>query len=121
MAEEQRLTQSKVKELKKHVLLDQVVTLSEDLGSPERYFPQLRSAHLLDRFDCEKIRHEVTTQGKVEKFVDIITEGRDRDGEAPFDVFVDILNKEGVHSSVARGLQKALAKAKEEERRKKGS
>ena len=120
MADEQRLTSSEVKKLKKDVLQDHVATLSNDMGSPERYFPQFRSARLLDRFDCEKIRHKVTTQDKVQEFVDIISEGRERDGETPFDMLVDILNKEGVHSSVARGLQKALAKAKEEEKQKKG-
>ena len=119
MAEEPRIKESRVKELKKEVLLDYVEGFTNDMGSPERYFPQLRSAGLLDRFDCEKICHEVTTADKVQRFVDIIVEGRQgRDGRPVFDVLVDILNKEGIHSSVARGLQRALAKAKDEEIRR---
>lgn len=114
--EEPRLGQSRVKALKKRVLQDQVDALTMDMGSPERYFPQLRSAGLLDKFDCEKIRHEVTGQDKVQKFVDILSEGRQgRDGRSAFDVLVDVLNREGVHSSVARGLQRELARAKEVE------
>lgn len=109
---------AKLKLLKKQVLLDQVELLSDDMGSPERYFPQFRSAGLLDRNDCETIRHLVTTRDKVLKFVDILTEGRQgRDKRPAFDVLVGILNREGVHASVARELQKALAKAKEEELR----
>lgn len=109
---------AKLKLLKKQVLLDQVELLSDDMGSPERYFPQLRSAGLLDRYDCETIRHLVTTRDKVLKFVDMITEARQgREKRPSFDVLVEILNKEGVHASVARGLQRALAKAKDEELR----
>lgn len=114
MASDPELTDAKVRELKKQAILDQVELLSNDLGNPERYFPQLRSAGLLDRFDCETIRHQVTGREKVVKFVDIITEGRGgEDATPPFDLFVDILNQEGVHTSVARGLQRALARAKQ--------
>ena len=111
-----KLSETKVKQLKKQVLETQVQAFCEDMGNPERYFPQLRSAGVLDKDDCEVIRHEVTTKRKVEKFVDILCEGRQgRDGTPAFDVLVDVLNREGVHSSVARGMQKSLARAKEEE------
>lgn len=114
MAEE--LSETKVKQLKKQVLETHVQALCEDMGNPERYFPQLRSAGVLDKDDCETIRHEVTTRRKVERFVDILCEGRQgRDGTPVFDVLVEVLNREGVHSSVARGMQKSLARAKVEE------
>lgn len=110
------LSQAKVKSLKKQVLQDHVDILTTDLGDPDRYFPRLRSAGLLDRHDCEKIRHEVTTKDKVSKFVDILSEGRQgKDGKTTFDVLVDVLKNEGIHASVARGLQRALARAEEEE------
>ena len=106
---------AKLVQLKKQVLLGQVQLLCDDLGTPERYFPHLRSAGLLDRHDCETIRHVVTTRDKVLKFVDIIEPRHGKDGRHAFDILVEVLNKEGVHSSVARGLQRALAKAREEE------
>lgn len=110
------LSDTKVNQLKRQVLETHVQAFCEDMGNPERYFPQLRSAGLLDKEDCETVRHEVTTRRKVEKFVDILCEGRQGRDETPaFDVLVEVLNREGVHSSVARGMQRSLARAKQEE------
>lgn len=106
---------AKLNQLKKEVLQGQVQLLCDDLGTPERYFPQLRSAGLLDRHDCETIRHLVTTRDKVLKFVDTIDSRHGRDGRHALDVLADVLNKGRVHTAVARGLQRALARAKEEE------
>ena len=115
------LTNSQLKALKKQVLKDQVQMLSDDMGSPERYFPELRSAGLLDKTDCERIKSLVTTKEKVLEFVDVLSEGRQgRDGSPPFDVLVEVLNRGEMHSEVARGLQRALEKAKEEEIRQIG-
>ena len=110
------LSESQTKALKKQVLKDYESKLVEGLGDPERYFPKLRSSGLLDRHDCEKIRHEVTGKEKVGVLLEILDQGRQgRDGKAPFDVLTAVLIEEGVHIAVARGLQRALARAKEEE------
>ena len=110
------LSESQTRSLKKQVLRDYESKLTEGMGNPERYFTKLRSAGLLDRYDCEKIRHEVTSRDKVGVMVGILDQGRQgRDGRSPFDVLMDVLIEEGVHLAVARGLQRALARAKEEE------
>ena len=105
-----------MKELKKQVLEDQVHDLSENLGDPKRYFPALRAKGVLNRDDCEIILHEVTKRAKAAKMVDLLCEGRQgRDGSSVFDVLVEVLNREGVHTSLARNLQKALEKVLQEE------
>lgn len=110
------LSESQTKALKKQVLQDYESKLAEGLGNPERYFPKLRSAGLLDKYDCEKIRHEVTGKDKVGILVEILDQGRQgRDGKTPYDALIEVLIEEGVHVAVARGLQRTLARAKEDE------
>lgn len=95
--------------------------LCEELGDPGRYFPYLRSKGVLDNGDCEMIRAEVTSQAKTEKFVEMISKGRQSGrGEHPFDVLVDALKKQRVQAHIARQLQKALAKLKSDKEREKG-
>ena len=111
-----RLTEERIKELKKQALEDQVHDLSENLGDPKRYFPALRAKGVLNRDDCEIILNEVTKRSKVTKMVDLLCEGRQgKDGSSVFDVLVEVLNREGVHTSLARKLQKALEKIIQEE------
>lgn len=101
-------------DLKREVLEEQLETLCL-IGDPSRYFPKLRSVRVLSREDCELIRHEVTSKDKVLKFVDLLLEGRQgKYGRHAFDVLVDVLIHLSVHASVARQLQMALAKKREE-------
>ena len=89
-----------------------------DNFSPQRYFPAFQTKGILDRDDREIISNEVTTTAKVGKFVDILCEGRQgRDGTHAFDVLVEELVREGVHTYAARQLQKALERAVQEEGR----
>lgn len=106
--------------LKRQVLLDQVSMLSDNF-SPQRYFPALQAKGILDRDDRETISHEVTTKAKVGRFVDTLCEGRQgRDGTHAFDVLVEELMREGVHTYAARQLQQALERAVQEESRLSG-
>lgn len=97
--------------LKRKVLKDKLVMLADNF-SPQRYLPALRSRGILGRQDCEVISSEVTTRGKVEKFVDIIYQWnwRQGGGKHAFDVLVEVM-REGVHTYAAGQLQQALKRA----------
>ncbi len=112
-----RVSTVREKSLKRQVLKDYRSNLVNGLGNPERYFPLFRSAGILNKYDCEKICHEVTSKDKVGVLMEILDEGRQaRDGRTPFDVLVDVLIQEGVHTAVAGGLQRALARAMERDK-----
>ena len=103
-----------LKKLKDEVLESQIEFLCEELGDPGRYFPQLRSKGILDSSDCELIRSKVTVKEKVQELIEFVKGRQSNKGEHSFDVLVDALKKQRVQAHVARGLQKALAEAKEE-------
>ena len=97
--------------LKRQVLTEELEMLVYNFA-PQRYVPALQSRGILDRHDRETISNEVTTEDKVMKFVDILCEGRQgRDGTPAFDVLVEELVREGVHTYAARQLQIALERA----------
>lgn len=100
--------------LKKSVLEDQIGFLSEELGDPGRYFPYLRSKRMLDSSDCQLIRAQVTFKDQVQELIGLLNSRQSSKGEGAFDVLVDALKKQRVQAHIARALQKALAKAKEE-------
>lgn len=103
-----------VKVLKDEVLESQVEFLCEELGDPGRYFPQLRSKGILNATDCQVIRSKVTFKEKIEELVALVKGRESNKGEHSFDILVDALKKQRVQAHIARGLQKALAKAKED-------
>lgn len=107
-----KLGEQRLDELKKQVLQDSVHFLATNLGPPRRYFTELKAERILSKYDCEQILHEVTTKDQVEKFVDILSEGRrSKDGRSAFDVLVEALQGGGVHAAVAQELREALDKA----------
>lgn len=118
-----KLSDTELRELKRKVLELHVPVLARDLGKPSRYYPQLQGEGVIGKTEREEIDHKVTTQAKVQQLVDFLSEGgrRGKNGRSAFDVLVDVLEREGVHVSVARGLQKALAKAVEENLQIKGT
>lgn len=88
--------------------------LCEELGDPGRYFPYLRSKRMLDSMDCQSIRSQVTFKDQIQELIGILKSRRTSKGEHAFDVLVDALKKQRVQAHIARALQKALAKAKDE-------
>ena len=115
------LSEAELRALKREVLQRQVLTLTNDLGPPERYFPALTTEGLLKLADRQSIEHKVTTQEKVQLLADLLSENRKGfDGRDAFDVLVDVLRKGHVHASVAAGLEEALEKAAREASRNKG-
>lgn len=102
------------KVLKKQVLEEQMGFLCEELGDPKRYFPYLRSKGALDSSDCQSIRAQTTFKEQVEEMVSLLKGRQSRKGEHAFDVLVEALKQQRVQAHIARSLQKALAKAKED-------
>ena len=100
--------------MKQFVLEDQMAFLCEELGDPGRYFPYLRSKRMLDSSDCQSIRSQVTFKEQVQSLMDLLKSRQSSKGESAFDVLVDALKKQRVQAHIARALQRALAKAKEE-------
>ena len=88
--------------------------LCEELGDPGRYFPYLRSKRMLDSTDCQSIRSQVTFKDQIQELIGILKSRKTSKGEHAFDVLVDALKKQRVQAHIARALQKALAKAKDE-------
>lgn len=107
-------TKQKIKLLKKIVLEDQMGFLCEELGDPGRYFPYLRSKRMLDSMDCQSIRSQVTFKEQVQQLIGVLKGRQSSKGEHAFDVLVEALKKQRVQAHIARTLQKALAKAEEE-------
>lgn len=99
---------------KQMVLEDQIGFLCEELGDPGRYFPYLRSKRMLDTSDCQSIRAHATFKDQVQELIGLLKSRQSSKGEGAFDVLVDALKKQRVQAHVARALQRALAKAKEE-------
>ena len=100
--------------LKKMVLEEQMGFLCEELGDPKRYFPYLRSKGTLDNIDCQSIRAQITLKEQVEEMISLLKGRQSTKGEHAFDVLVEALKQQRVQAHIARSLQKALAKAKEE-------
>ena len=103
-------------DLKKMVLEDQMGFLCEELGDPKRYFPYLRSKGTLDSIDCQSIRSQATFKEQVEEMISVLKGRQSSKGEHAFDVLVEVLKQQRVQAHIARSLQKALTKAKEEVR-----
>jgi hypothetical protein len=101
-------------QVKQSVLEDQIGYLCEELGDPGRYFPHLRAKRLLDASDCQSIRAQVTFKDQVQLLIGLLKTRRSSKGESAFDVLVDALKKQRVQAHIARALQRALAKAKDE-------
>lgn len=100
-------------DLKDKVLASQIEFLHEELGDPGRYLPHLRSKGVLGMSDCQVIRSKETFRDKVESLVSFLRGRETNKSEHSFDVLVEALKKQRVQAHIARGLQKALAKAKE--------
>lgn len=100
--------------LKKQVLEDQMGFLCEELGDPGRYFPHLRSQHILEAGDCQVIRSKVTFKDKTQELIDMVKDRQSKKGEHAFDVLVEAFKKGRVQAHIARALQRALVKAKED-------
>lgn len=115
-----RLDEGQLKTLKEEVLYGQIHYLSEELGDPGRYFPFLKSKGVLDNEDCDRIRAKDTSRTKVEEFVERLYKRQSSRGDPAFDVLVDALKKQKVQAHIARALQRAFAKRKTEEERRKG-
>lgn len=111
---EKAALEANMKELKDEVLESQIEFLGEELGDPGRYFPQLRSKGILDVSDCELIRSKVTLMEKIQALIGLVKGRQSNKGDHSFDILVDALKKQRVQAHIARGLQKALAKAKED-------
>lgn len=121
MASAVKLSDGDLKRLKAEVLRDQLYYLTEELGDPSRYFPFLKSRHVLEANDCDRIRGRVTARERTEEFVETL--GRHKEGargEAAFDAFVEALKRQKVQAHIARTLQKAFAKKKAEAEKRKG-
>lgn len=101
-------------ELKGLILEEQMGFLCEELGDPGRYFPYLRSKRMLDSSDCQSIRSQTTFREQVQQLIGILKGRQSSKGEQAFDVLVDALKRQRVQAHIARTLQKALARAKEE-------
>ena len=114
-----RLDEGQLKALKKEVLYGQIHYLSEELGDPGRYFPFLKSKGVLDSEDCDRIRAKESGRTKVEEFVERLHKRQSSRGDPAFDVLVDALKKQKVQAHIARALQRAFAKRKAEEERRK--
>lgn len=69
---------------------------------------------MLDSVDCQSIRSQVTFKDQIQELIGILKSRRTSKGEHAFDVLVDALKKQRVQAHIARALQKALAKAKDE-------
>lgn len=105
---------SELEKMKKNVLEDQMGFLCEELGDPGRYFPFFRSKKMLDSSDCQHIRSLSTFKDQIQELIERLKSRESNKGEGGFDVLVDALKKQRVQAHIARALQKALAKAKEE-------
>ena len=114
MSSEKPVLEEGMMGLKDKVLEKQIEFLCEELGDPGRYFPQLKSKGILNVSDCELIRSRVTCREKIQELVGLVKGRRSNKGEHSFDILVDALKKQRVQAHIARGLQKALAKAKED-------
>ena len=115
------VSKERVRALQGDVLLTQMDRLVR-MGDPNRYLIDLRAAKILDRDDCERIRAKVTTKDRVELLVDFLREeGRGTAERTPFEVLVEVVMKEGVHSGVVDKLMAALEKAIKEEERVQGT
>ena len=127
-----RLADAEMNELKGMVLIGRVDYLSAELGDPARYFPALRAKGVLFPEDCEKIKAKVTASEKVKaqfyavrnldlaaqvyEMIELIhTRHSEKDGHA-MDVLMEDLRKQRVQAHIARELQRALARAKEQMR-----
>ena len=108
------LSAEQLKDLKRSVLLDKLAYLCEELGDPGRYFPELRSKHVLDVTDTDVIKSKPTDRAKTEEFVSIISKRSGNNGQHGLDVLVDALKKQRVHAHVGRTLIRALNKKKAE-------
>ena len=113
----QTLSSEQLKELKKSVLLDKLAYLCEELGDPGRYFPELRSKHVLDVTDTDVIKSKPTELEKTTEFVTIISKRSASNGQHGLDVLVEALRKQRVHAHVGRTLTRALNKKKAEAER----
>ena len=105
---------SELEKMKKNLLEDQMGFLCEELGDPGRYFPFFRSKKMLDSSDCQHIRSLSTFKDQIQELIERLKSRESNKGEGGFDVLVDALKKQRVQAHIARALQKALAKAKEE-------
>ena len=115
-----KLSKIAMNRLKCNVLEGELPMLVYNI-SPQRYLPGLRSRGLLDRNESESINCEVTTQGKVDLFIEVLCLHKQaKDGTHAFDVLVEVM-KEGVHTYAARQLEQALRKAVIEENLRLGS
>jgi hypothetical protein len=111
-----KLADTDMNELKGNVLIGRVDYLSAELGDPSRYFPALRAKGVLFPEDCEKIKAKVTASEKVYEMIELIhTRHSERDGHA-MDVLMEALRKQRVQAHIARELQRALARAKDQRR-----
>ncbi len=108
------LPDKNLKEVKTQVLEEQIGYLCEELGDPGRYLPQLRSKGILNSEDCQIIRSKVTFTEKTHALVELLKGRQSTKGEHSLDLLVDALKKQRVQAHIARGLQKALAKATDE-------
>jgi hypothetical protein len=111
-----KLADKDMNELKGNVLIGRVDYLSAELGDPARYFPALRAKGVLFPEDCEKIKAKVTASEKVYEMIELIhSRHSERDGHA-MDVLMEALRKQRVQAHIARELQRALARAKDQRR-----
>lgn len=69
---------------------------------------------MLDSSDCQSIRAQITFKDQVQFLIGVLKSRETTKGEGAFDVLVEALKKQRVQAHIARALQKALAKAKEE-------
>lgn len=106
--------EKKITSLKKRVLDGQIGFLCEELGDPGRYFPYLRSKGVLNPSDCQSIRSRTNYREQVQHLIEILKGRVSTKGEQAFDILVDALKRQRVQAHIARTLQKALARAKEE-------
>ena len=111
------LSSEQLKELKRSVLLDKLAYLCEELGDPGRYFPELRSKHVLDVTDTDVIKSKLTEREKTTEFVTIVSKRSASNGQHGLDVLVEALRKQRVHAHVARTLTRAVNKKKAEAER----
>jgi hypothetical protein len=111
-----KLPDKEMNELKGKVLIGRVDYLSDELGDPARYFPALRAKGVLFPEDCDRIKAKVTASEKVYEMIELIhTRHSEKDGHA-MDVLMEALRKQRVQAHIARELQRALARAKDQRR-----
>ena len=102
--------ESKIKNIKVKVLVDQGDYLCKYLGDPSRYYPFLRAKGIIDAASVQKMNAKVTNSEKVQLLIDELLSHESRFQESPLDILVDGIYREGMQNHIARVLLKAFLK-----------